>query len=759
MELIGRDWELTVVARALDDVRDGATRMLGVIGEAGIGKSALLAAVAAQARERGMAVRQARAAAHERYVPLALGENLTAEPEGVAVLVDDVHWADEASIDLLLDLVCRPPAEPYLLVVAARRRGSAPALRLLGEARRHPGFEELLLAPLDHEDSLALLSGVKDAAERERMAGESRGNPLYLTELARNPAALSCPLLASVEAELAALTPGARTLVEGAAVAGDPFDPELAAAAAGLELDAAAVDELVAADLVRPVCGPTFAFRHPMVCRAVYHVTAPGLAARRSRARGGGAGAPRRECFGARAPRRAVRAAGRRGRGRAAGRGRRGPGRGALVRGGAAPGPGRGPRRAARSARPRPGARGPAGGGSRGTRIVHRHRARRRLRAPGPVARRPGCRATPPARRVRGDAGRGPRLRAGRRRVDAGTADAGEAPAWIARAADTADPVLVAGLTALDPRTADGAAARLRELDDDVLAANLPVLVQIARAQLDLELLDDAAATTARALAIARRTHQEDALVALHEIRATVLWLQLDLDGALLEAQAAEEIARRQQVPYVPRLRALLHQDRGEVAEAERCMRESPPRPADRWAPHAAKLRRATSSVRAACSRAETLLANGDAAAAAVAADEAVAVAERIPAPLDAAEARLLAGRAHAAAGASEQAKALLQRVAADAARGGALRLRDEAARELRRLGTRVAPRNRHTADDDLTERERSVAELVAEGRSNKQVAAALFLSEGTIENTLTRVYAKLGVRSRTQLTRTLVSA
>jgi DNA-binding NarL/FixJ family response regulator len=41
---------------------------------------------------------------------------------------------------------------------------------------------------------------------------------------------------------------------------------------------------------------------------------------------------------------------------------------------------------------------------------------------------------------------------------------------------------------------------------------------------------------------------------------------------------------------------------------------------------------------------------------------------------------------------------------------------------------------------------------LVAEGRSNKQVAAELFLSEKTIEHHLSRVYAKFGVRSRTEL-------
>jgi DNA-binding NarL/FixJ family response regulator len=125
--------------------------------------------------------------------------------------------------------------------------------------------------------------------------------------------------------------------------------------------------------------------------------------------------------------------------------------------------------------------------------------------------------------------------------------------------------------------------------------------------------------------------------------------------------------------------------------------------------------------------------------------------------------ARVLAGRAHAAAGDAEAAKDALQRVATDAARGGALRLRDDAARDLRRLGSRVSADGRRAArgrsDAELTERERDIAELVAAGSSNKQVAATLFLSEKTVENALTRVYAKLGVRSRTQLTRELTAA
>ena len=114
----------------------------------------------------------------------------------------------------------------------------------------------------------------------------------------------------------------------------------------------------------------------------------------------------------------------------------------------------------------------------------------------------------------------------------------------------------------------------------------------------------------------------------------------------------------------------------------------------------------------------------------------------------------LIAGRAHAAAGDRDAAVAALQSVAQHAGQGGAGLFVEAAARELRRLGTRLSAESRRaTAGDDLTERERTIAELVAQGRTNKQVAAAMFLSEKTIEHHLSRAYAKLGVRSRVELT------
>jgi DNA-binding NarL/FixJ family response regulator len=60
------------------------------------------------------------------------------------------------------------------------------------------------------------------------------------------------------------------------------------------------------------------------------------------------------------------------------------------------------------------------------------------------------------------------------------------------------------------------------------------------------------------------------------------------------------------------------------------------------------------------------------------------------------------------------------------------------------------------TTQGGLTSSERRVAVLVAEGRTNREVATALFLGERTVASHLTHIYAKLGVRSRTELARRL---
>ena len=76
----------------------------------------------------------------------------------------------------------------------------------------------------------------------------------------------------------------------------------------------------------------------------------------------------------------------------------------------------------------------------------------------------------------------------------------------------------------------------------------------------------------------------------------------------------------------------------------------------------------------------------------------------------------------------------------------------ERAREELGRLGLRST--RTAAGGTELTEAERRVADLVAAGLSNAEVAARLFMARRTVEAHLSRIYRKLGVRSRTQLLR-----
>ena len=91
-------------------------------------------------------------------------------------------------------------------------------------------------------------------------------------------------------------------------------------------------------------------------------------------------------------------------------------------------------------------------------------------------------------------------------------------------------------------------------------------------------------------------------------------------------------------------------------------------------------------------------------------------------------------------------ARATLEQALAIFERLGAPLWAEQARAELQRIGGRAPSRG------ELTEAEYRIAALVVEGRTNREVAAALFVTEHTVERALTRVYRKLGVRSRTEL-------
>jgi DNA-binding CsgD family transcriptional regulator len=154
----------------------------------------------------------------------------------------------------------------------------------------------------------------------------------------------------------------------------------------------------------------------------------------------------------------------------------------------------------------------------------------------------------------------------------------------------------------------------------------------------------------------------------------------------------------------------------------------------------------------------------GNHASAAARARSSAATADTVGAPIEAALSRTLAGRALAQAGEGDAAAAELQRAAAELDACGALRYRDEAERELGKLGHRIHRRTRPGKTDGygielLTARELEVARLVVDRKTNPEIAAQLFLSQKTVETHLRNIFRKIDVSSRVELARAVERA
>lgn len=353
--LVGRVDELESLELALDGLDRRASGAIELLGEPGIGKTRLLSELATRAARRGHLVLSGSASELERELPFsvfvhALDEyveslerselstfdadvraelahvlpSLSTLDEGQVVapqheryrshramryllehlaqtkplllMLDDFHWADSASAELLGALLRRPPSAAVLTVVALRPRQTSDRLAAaLERTHRAAALGRIEIGALTLAEARELLGPGVDAADAAFVYEECGGNPFYLEQLARSlerarvsitahsteitgfevPPAVA----ASLSEELALLSVEGRLVLEGAAVAGDPFEPELAAAAADTSVSAAmdAVDELLQADLVQTTDVPRrFRFRHPLVRRAVYEAAAGG---------------------------------------------------------------------------------------------------------------------------------------------------------------------------------------------------------------------------------------------------------------------------------------------------------------------------------------------------------------------------------------------------------------------------------------------------------------------------------------------------
>src|SRR5215468_11231985 len=121
----------------------------------------------------------------------------------LVLVLDDFHWADSASGELLGMLLRRPPAAPVLLALAVRPRQMPERLgAAVARAERAGTLDRVELGALAAAEVRELLGAEVSAGESEELHRESGGNPFYLQELARGarrPAAAAAPALAQLD--------------------------------------------------------------------------------------------------------------------------------------------------------------------------------------------------------------------------------------------------------------------------------------------------------------------------------------------------------------------------------------------------------------------------------------------------------------------------------------------------------------------------------------------------------------------------------
>lgn len=315
--LVGRSEQLAELVAALDKADAGTPTLAALVGEPGIGKSRLAAELAAVAVERGVTVLLGRCSQDDGAPPLwpwqqvlrGLGRDLpdedgdedgggrfrtweaiaadvldTAAGRTLLVILDDLHWADVASLRVLR-LLGETMHDARLLVLGTWRSHPEPADALLDAvetfARRHA--VRLDLHGLSADDASRVVEAVShrsaSAAEGDALRRRTDGNPFFLVEygrLAREGGDLAT-LLAETHAPAAVHDVLARRLqrmpeetlsvLRWAALVGRGFDLDRLAAASGLDEDTLLdrLDPALDAGLVREDGIDRFLFGHALV--------------------------------------------------------------------------------------------------------------------------------------------------------------------------------------------------------------------------------------------------------------------------------------------------------------------------------------------------------------------------------------------------------------------------------------------------------------------------------------------------------------
>ncbi len=334
--LAGRDQELAALRQWLAAALAGHGRLVVLTGPPGIGKTRLAEELADGARRSGQRVLWGRAVEEQSAPPLwpwrrilsavggvdegaglagsgaadsarsddlaaarfraaaAAADALTAAAGAADLLVvlEDMQWADHASLFLLRELAAELPGSRLLVLVTCRDTAGDPWRASLGDLARLPGLQVLRLAPLSEAAVAEILhaAGMAMDPELARAAhARSEGNPLYVTTLARvlatqpgtAPDADAVTQIAGGSAEVGRLVSSllrdlddsARGLLAAASVLGTDFGATLAAEVCGTSQDVTRVlSAAEASGLVtrRPDRPGSWRFTHALIRDGIY---------------------------------------------------------------------------------------------------------------------------------------------------------------------------------------------------------------------------------------------------------------------------------------------------------------------------------------------------------------------------------------------------------------------------------------------------------------------------------------------------------
>lgn len=348
--LVGRSEELKRLTSVIGSLgQHGVPAVVDIAADAGMGKSRLLSELCARARQHGLTVLRGRATEYERHTPFqtftdafadvdrafldsddvpeavapvlhgpdrvqgtasgtghrdrfglyrAVADMLTGlgKRSGLVMALDDLHWADPASLELLDHLIRHPASGRVLLLVARRERQTPHSLAAaLTRGVDSGAVLRTALRPLPERDSIEALASDLPPRDAKEIYESSEGNPLYLLSLLHAyrhgtssrgttvrahddtvsgvPSGLGSLLLD----ELTALTDAQRRTVEAVAVLGDHATPAMLSLTTG-HTTADELDDRVGAlarrDLLRRGPDGRWTLRHPLLRALVYENTA-----------------------------------------------------------------------------------------------------------------------------------------------------------------------------------------------------------------------------------------------------------------------------------------------------------------------------------------------------------------------------------------------------------------------------------------------------------------------------------------------------